>query len=67
MKKPSESAKKLSKLIKKAIEDNVITTSEYEQILAVADEDGMFDAEEKKLLKELHEMIEDGSVKRIPG
>ena len=34
MHKPSKSAEKLMKLIKKAIEDHEITTSEYEQNIA---------------------------------
>lgn len=60
------SGKKLGELIKKAIEDHVITSAEYEAILSAADEDGVIDAQERALLAELKEMIEDGSVKRVP-
>jgi hypothetical protein len=64
--KRSESADRLAAMIKKAIDDHVITTAEYEQILAIADEDGVIDGEERKLLATLHDMIEDKSIKRVP-
>ena len=67
MHKPSKSAEKLMALIKKAIEDNQITTTEYEQILHLADEDGVIDLQEKKLLQELHDLIENKTIKRVPG
>ena len=67
MHKPSKSAEKLMALIKKAIEDNQITTTEYEQILHLADEDGVIDSQEKKLLQELHDLIENKTIKRVPG
>ena len=66
MHKPSKSAEKLMELIKKAIEDHKITTSEYEQILHLADEDGVIDMQEKKLLQELHDMIDNKTIKRVP-
>jgi hypothetical protein len=58
---------KLAAVIKKAMEDLVITTSEYEEIMAQAAEDGVIDAEEAKLLGELNAMIADGTLKRVPG
>jgi uncharacterized protein YutE (UPF0331/DUF86 family) len=63
----TESGKKLQDIIKKAIEDLEITTSEYEQIMAQAGEDGVIDHEEQELLKQLTEMISNGTLKRVPG
>ena len=64
---PSKSGKKLEEIIKKAIEDHVITTSEYEEIIAMANEDGVIDAHERVLLQQLNDMIADRTVKRIAG
>lgn len=64
--KPSKSAGKLAEMIKKAINDHQITNSEYETILSLADEDGHLDAQEKRLMAELNEMISNKTVKRIP-
>ncbi|HQO81913.1 MAG TPA: hypothetical protein PKW48_12715, partial [Deltaproteobacteria bacterium] len=63
----SKSGKKLEEIIKKAIEDHVITTSEYEEIIAMANEDGVIDAHERVLLQQLNDMIADRTVKRIAG
>lgn len=65
MHKPSESALRLAELIKRAISDGVITRDEYEEILALADADGHHDRQEQSLLNQLHEMISNGTVKRI--
>ena len=56
----SKSGKKLEEIIKKAIEDHVITTSEYEEIIAMANEDGVIDAHERVLLQQLNDMIATG-------
>jgi len=61
------SGNKLAALIKKAIEDHELTDSEYMQILATADEDGIIDAQERALLAQLQELLSDGSVKKVPG
>ncbi len=66
MHKPSESANKLLEMIKKAIADGVVTTSEYEQILGVAHEDGVLDPQEKKLLNQFQEMLSNKTIKRVP-
>jgi hypothetical protein len=58
---------KLEQLIKKAIEDLEITPSEYEAIITQANEDGQIDADEERLLHELHQMIAEGIVKRVRG
>ncbi len=65
--KATSSGNKLAERIKKAIEDNVITGSEYEEILALADEDGRIDHHERTLLKELKNLISERVVERIPG
>ena len=57
-------SEKLRILINQAIEDGVVTTEEYNQILAQAAADGIEDAEERALLANLQEMIADGTVKR---
>ncbi len=59
--------KKLAELIKKAIEDLELTTTEYETILREAGKDKVIDAHEKQLLSQLQEMIANGTVKRVPG
>ncbi|MBU2510157.1 hypothetical protein KJ966_02425 [bacterium] len=64
MTKPSE---KLAELIKKAIEDCELTTSEYNAILAQADEDKVLDSDERVLLQQLQEMIANGTIERVPG
>ena len=65
MLKPSKSANKLAKMIKKAMDDSQVTTAEYEKIMAIADEDGILDRQEKRLLSELQEMLSNGTVKRV--
>ncbi len=65
--KVTSEGKKLETLIKKAIEDLEITASEYEEIIAQANEDGQIDPDEARLLHELHQLISDGIVKRVPG
>jgi hypothetical protein len=63
----TKSGKKLDEIIKKAIDDQVITNSEYEEIIALANEDGVIDAHERVLLQQLNDLISEKSVKRIPG
>ncbi|RQW89764.1 MAG: hypothetical protein EHM79_02505 [Geobacter sp.] len=63
--KSSTSAQKLAEKINKAIEDHVLTNAEYEEILQIADEDGIIDPEERALLGQLKEMIVDKTVKRV--
>jgi tellurite resistance protein len=62
----SSSALKLKAMIEKAIEDHKITRNEYDAIINLASEDGHIDPQEKALLRELQEMIEDKSVKMVP-
>lgn len=65
--KPSDSARKLAENINRAIEDQVITNSEYEEIIHIANEDGVIDPEERALLSQLQEMISDRTVRRVAG
>ena len=62
-----ETGGKLGDLIKKAISDLELTHSEYEEILNLANEDSVIDAQEKSQLKQLQEMISNGTIKRVPG
>lgn len=65
MRKPSGSAERLSEMIKKAMDDGKLTTKEHNQIMAIADEDGILDSQEKRLLAELQEMLANGTIKRV--
>jgi DNA-binding ferritin-like protein (Dps family) len=57
---------KLSKeVIEKAIKDHVI--HEYEEIMKVANKDGMVDDHEQRLLSQLQELLENGTVDRVKG
>lgn len=62
----SESAARLKAKIEKAIEDHRITRAEMDVILAIATEDSHIDPHEQALLNELHDMIENKTVKVIP-
>jgi len=53
----TKSGKKLAHVIEKAIEDSSITMAEYEEIMSVASQDGVIDAHEKALLRELNALI----------
>lgn len=66
MEEISKTGKELSELIKKSISDHELTTSEYDAILALANKDHVIDAGEKAQLAQLHEMISNGTVKRVP-
>ncbi len=64
---PSQSARRLKKIIEIAIDDHVITQSEMDMIMTIAAEDSHIDAQEQLLLNQLHEMIENKMVRIIPG
>jgi uncharacterized membrane protein YebE (DUF533 family) len=61
--KLSESSKLLREMIEKAIEDHIITREEYDKIIYIATEDGFIDNQEKALLQQLQQMIEDKLVR----
>jgi len=67
MEKPSKSATGLKELINHAISDLEITPSEYEQIMNFAHDDSHLDKEEKALLAQFHEMLNNGTLKRVRG
>ncbi len=62
-----ETGGKLAEMIKKAIDDGKLTTLEYDQILAEADADGVIDAQEKNLLRQLQDMLSNGTIKKVPA
>ena len=61
----SEDAVKLKKMIKKAIESHTITRDEYDQMIHMATKDGHIDNQERALLAELQDMINDKLIKFI--
>ncbi len=62
-----DTGSKLAEKIKKAIQDCELTTTEYNDILAQANEDGIIDSQEQNLLKQLQELLSNGTIKRVPG
>jgi tellurite resistance protein len=62
-----ESGGKLAELIKKAIADGELTTTEYDTIMALADADMQIDQQEKNLLRQLQELLSNKTVKKVPG
>lgn len=65
MKKPSQSATNLKALIKHTISDLEVTHSEYQEIMNMALDDGVIDKEERALLCQFHQMISNGTVKKV--
>ncbi len=59
----SESGERLRLMINKAIEDHIITPEEYDEIIHIATEDGYIDPQERALLAELQDMLENKVVK----
>lgn len=59
----SESGERLRKAIIKAIDDHVITPEEYDEIIEISMEDGHIDSQERALLAQLQQMIEQKEVK----
>ena len=64
---PGDSGRKLAELINKAIEDGELTTTEYDRILALANEDGVIDSQERQLLQTLQDMLADRTIKKVAG
>jgi uncharacterized membrane protein YebE (DUF533 family) len=68
MKQPGgETGKQIADMIKKAINDGQITTTDYERIMMLADEDGHIDSQERRQLAELQDMLDNKTIRRIPG
>ena len=64
----TKSGQKLADVIKKAIEDSVITMDEYEEIMSIAGQDSVIDNHERALLKQLNDLIAEKIVvfKKMP-
>ena len=65
--KLTKSGLELKEVIEKAMKDHVITNSEYEEIMKVANKDGMVDDHEQRLLSQLQKLLENGTVTRVKG
>ncbi|OKY74106.1 MAG: hypothetical protein BM485_14930 [Desulfobulbaceae bacterium DB1] len=65
MKKPSQSATNLKELINHAIFDLEVTQAEYQEIINLAQDDGIIDKEEQALLTQFQEMLSNGTIKRV--
>jgi len=63
----TKSGLELREVIEKAINDSVITNSEYEEIMNVASKNGIVDNHEQTLLGQLQRLLENGTVKRVKG
>ncbi|MBN1534315.1 MAG: hypothetical protein JXA20_16705 [Spirochaetes bacterium] len=62
----STSARRIADIIKAALETQVITSSQYEAIVNIAHEDGHIDRQEQAVLSQLHRIISEGSLRRVP-
>ena len=65
--KLTKSGIELRIVIEKAIKDHVITNSEYEEIMRVANKDGIVGDHEQRLLSQLQGLLENGALKRVKG
>ena len=54
-------------LSEKGIKDHAITNSEYEEIMRVANKDGIVDDHEQRLLSQFQRLLENGTLKRVKG
>jgi hypothetical protein len=61
----SQSAERLKQIIESAIESHQITHTQYDNILQIASEDSFIDAQERALLAQLHNLIEDKTIKMV--
>ena len=57
----------LKEVIEKAIGDCIITNSEFEEIMKMANKDGVIDDHEQRMLSQLQALLENGTLKRIKG
>lgn len=65
--KLKQSGIELADVIRKAISDCEITTTEYEEILKVANADKHIDSQERQLLSQLQQLIANGTITRVRG
>jgi hypothetical protein len=62
----SESANRLRVIIDSAIEKHSMKRSEYDSIISIVHEDGFVDSQEKALLAQLQDLIDDKTIRLIP-
>lgn len=62
----TKSGEKLEEVIKRAMDDHVVTNSEYQEIINLAHQDGLIDRHEQLLLSEFKKMISQGFIERVP-
>ncbi len=65
--KLSKSAEKLADMIHKAIADCELSSSEYDAIMKIANEDHHIDRQEQNLLNQLQSLLANGTIKRVKG
>ena len=65
--KLTKSGIEIKEVIEMAIKDHVITNSEYDEIMKMANKDGIIDAHEQRMLSQLQELLSNGTVKRTKG
>ena len=65
--KLTKSGLELKELIEKAIKSCVITNSAYEEVMKMANKDGVIDDHEQRLLSQLQALLENGTIKRVKG
>ena len=63
----SESNQRLRKLIDRVIDDGVITHAEYESIIHLISEDSHIDNQERAMIRQIQQMIEDKTLKFKKG
>jgi hypothetical protein len=61
----SKSANKMKDFINNAIKNHTITRDEYDYIISIATEDNVIDNQEKAILSQLHDMIENKTIKFV--
>lgn len=61
----SKSAQEIRKMIDKAINSHEITRNDYNKIINIATEDSVIDSQEKILLAQLNDMLEDNTIKFV--
>jgi hypothetical protein len=62
----TKSGMTLADTVKRIIDDHLVTAAEYDEVMQLAHLDGHIDSHEQVLLRELHAMIADGTIKRVP-
>jgi hypothetical protein len=63
----TKSGLELKEVIEKAIHDCVVTSSEYDEIMKIANKDGFVDDHEQRLLSQLQVLIANGTITRTKG